>query len=289
MYASQRFLEGELIVYNGIVWVVKGFQHPPGYVIAYPRYNLNTIPPSRIENSYLYMSTTYWDCLHRRLPMVPLDSILPYTPRIDSLSREFARLLTDYSDIDPEDIYYTGSRAIGFSNGDIDLVVYGATSTIRAYNTLLVLREAGVTKPLAGIHLIQEHVKHRDLSLEEYRVLRGNSVLQGVYKNTRYSIRLVPYSRGYFECLEPAKPVGLYNGAIEILEEISSYTTPAYYKVRLIDEDKTIVMTTYRIKYTELPRGLVLYVKNGVLEKTRKGLRLVPDHGVLKPIILETE
>lgn len=282
-----RMLEGELILFNGVVYVVKGFQHPSGYVIAYPRYDLNSVPVSKTFYRSTGAEIRYWDCIDRSVPMVPVGKAVPYTPHVDSVVGEFRRLIYEYTGIDMEDIYVTGSRALGFCCGDIDLVIYCGSKCWRVYSVLRFLRETGVTKPLTGIHVLTEHSKHPDLLLSEYTVLRSHSVLQGVYKDTRYSLRIVVFRKGFSRCVMKTRVKKHYTGLIEIVEAVSPYTTPAYYRVKLCCRSRVVYMMTFRTRYTELPVGSRLYVLDGVIEESRSGVEfLVPDHGVLKPLIL---
>lgn len=112
-----RFLEGELFIYKGIVWVVKGFQHPKGMIIAYPRY---LYMGSRFVKTSMCAETMYWDCILREVPVIPIEHAHLYTPQIDPLALELIYYMKD-SGIDEEHIYFTGGRAVGASEGDIDL------------------------------------------------------------------------------------------------------------------------------------------------------------------------
>ena len=286
MIYSMRLLEGELLEYNGVVWVVKGFQHPRGYVIAYPRYNVSHIPYTRIKEYTCLVNTIYWDCIGLEVPVIPLDKVMPIPKRIyDSVAMEYKSLLANLTGIDLENIYITGSKALGLQDrfSDIDLVIYGKHESDQVYNALVYLRKTGITRSLYGLHLFREHKKHPDLTLEEYMLLRENSVLQGVYKGYRYSIRLVPFTKGYSGCLRKAEIIGWYKGTIRIIEAIKPYTTPARYIIEL-DNGEEALMETYRIRYTELPIGFKGYVV-GRIEAYDKKLFIVPDHGFLKPVI----
>ncbi|RLG84473.1 MAG: hypothetical protein DRO40_01050 [Thermoprotei archaeon] len=288
-YILPRLLEGELFTYKGVVWVVKGFQHPPGHIIAYPRYIVNSIPFRKVAAN-TELPSIFWNCLKMRVPVIPLNRSYFLQTRPDYTTREIMRLFID-AGISEDYIYVTGSRALPliYTANDIDLVIYGEKNCEKAYRLLLDLRADGVTRALQGMDLIKEYMsKHKDIQLSDYEFLRKNSVLQGVYKGVRYSIRLVPYEKGVNECIDEVNDFIEYKGLVEIVRVIRSYTTPAYYEVRLLNTDKTVLMATYRLRYTELEKGIAAYVY-GRLETHNDKEVLVPDHGVLKPVAITND
>ncbi len=296
-----RLLEGELILRNGIVYVVKGFQHPSNYVIAYPRYNVLTLEKIHSKDYYKYINLSYWDCIDYNVPLIPLEQVYPYNLQycgINNRALFLRKFLSEISNIDEEDIYVTGSYRVCLFNeetSDVDLIVYGSRNTKEMYRVLKDLREDGITKSLSNGGLLMEYHKHEDLGFNEYRMLRNNSVLQGVFfDKIRYSIRLVPYTRGFNKCIERTKFIGFYRLRIRIVDYIQHYTTPAKYIVEVINAPaklskilgKKIQLITYRLRYTELPPNTVLegifrvevLVNNNIV-------RIVPDYYPVKPLL----
>ncbi|MEM1741885.1 MAG: hypothetical protein QXT29_03655, partial [Desulfurococcaceae archaeon] len=61
-----RLIEGETYLYNGLIWIAKGYQHPPGKVIAFPKYSL--LNYSKLSINSFYEKLYYWDCLKIEAP-----------------------------------------------------------------------------------------------------------------------------------------------------------------------------------------------------------------------------
>ncbi|RLG82956.1 MAG: hypothetical protein DRO40_06225 [Thermoprotei archaeon] len=286
-----RFLEGEPLLYNGWIWIVKGVQHPDGYVVAYPRYCVECIPPRKLFRMESLRKIKYyrWDCIGLELPVVPKKDVKPFFIKSRSRVMEFMDLIIDLSGIDRDDVLLTGSLLIGYDPiySDIDLVFYGESIVNRVYDVLRYLRESGVTSSLGPSGLLIEYDKHRDLSFDQYIMLRRNSLLQGYYmKKYRYTIRLVPYDHGYNECIDRVVWSDYRDLTIKVIEPIKPYTTPALYRVKIIDSslDKDLAyMVSFRIRYTELDTGVLLH---GVF-RIEKHLRdenyyIIPDHSSVK-------
>ena len=297
----QRLLEGELILHKGVVYIVKGFQHPRNYVIAYPRYNMLTLERIHPRDYYKYTNLSYWKCIDYNVPLIPLEQTYPYNLHycgINSRARYLRKFLSEISGIDEEDIYITGSYRVCLFNeetSDVDLIVYGNRNVDKIYKVLKDLRENRITRPLSNGSLLIEYHKHKDLRFKEYEILRSNSVLQGVFLNKiRYSIRLVPYVRGFNKCVEKTKFIGFYRLKVRIVDYIQHYTTPAKYVVEVIKAPsklslilkKKIHLITYRLRYTELPLNTIL---NGVFRVealvSNNTVRIVPDYYPVKPCL----
>lgn len=283
-----RFLEGEPLLYNGWIWIVKGIEHPDGYVVAYPRYCIECIPPRKLYRAEYLRKINYykWNCVDLDVPVIPRDKVYLIYPRPWRVTQEFISLLCELSGIECSDIILTGSLVIGLDplTSDTDLVVYGRENVDRVYEALVYLRESGATSPLGMHGSLIEYKKHGDLLFEDYMLLRRYSVLQGFYKNKyRYTIRLVPYDHGFSGCTDPVIWSSMVRLKIVILEEISPYTTPAIYRVGLLDRvlrTDTAIMLSYRIRYTELRKGTILQGLFRIEKRLKsKNYYLIPDHG----------
>ena len=286
-----RFLEGEPLLYNGWIWIVKGVQHPDEYVVAYPRYCIECIPPRKLFRMEVLRKIKYyrWDCIGLKLPVIPKKDVKPFAIKPRDKVMEFMDLIIDLSGIDYDDVLLTGSLLIEYDPiySDIDLVFYGENIVDRVYDILRYLRESGITSSLGPSGLLIEYDKHRDLSLDQYFMLRKGSLLQGYYmKKYRYTIRLVPYDRGYSGCIDCVVWSDYKDLTIKVIEPIKPYTTPALYMVKIIDSplDKDLAyMVSFRIRYTELGTGALL---RGVfrIEKHLKdeNYYIIPDHSSVK-------
>ena len=171
----------------------------------------------------------------------------------------------------------TGGLAYNPSTAnDIDLVVYGARNTEKAYALLRELRAEGATGPL----LSPGHGwANSDWDLHQR--LARQRLLMGMYKGYEYNIRLV-------DCTVPApcRP-HMLRGRARVIGRIlggSTFTTPALYILSLFEPvscNKTPVRMLYvesfRLRYTEIPLGAVIEAW-GVLEERKPGFCvLVPD------------
>jgi len=283
-----RLLEGELLEYRGAVWIVKGFQHPPGYVVAYPRYDalsLRRLEGWRAEE-LLREALCRWRCIELDLPAVPLHRARFIEPRIDDpVLEEFRRLIADYASLDLDQVLPTGSLALGVESEDpdIDLVIYSWRAE-RVYGALEELARLGIVRSMGLSELESEwRRKHRGLGFEVYRRLREGSLLQGVFRGRRYSVRIVPWERGVEGCVDPVRRGGARRLVIEVVDPVSPYTTPAVYEVEVVGEGLRATMMSFRLLFTELARGTriggVMEVETPLLEARP---RIVPDRGVVE-------
>ncbi len=275
-------MEGELYAYNGVVWVAKGYQHPEDFIIAYPKYFIEHVPPMKMP-SWLkgkYFEELYWDCINAVVPVIPLSKSTYVGTRLSGKAGEIARLINEYANVDlSEDAYFTGSSSLGL-NGDIDLVFYGSNASRRVYESLITLREAGVLKSLSLSELLEEHKKNPWISFSDYAALRSRSVLQGSFMNVRYSIRLVPYEHGYSGCIDKVIEVSEESLKVEVVEALSPHTTPAMYRVVVKPYSYEALLSSFKILFTELRPGTTI---EGVFRVERRGHFdkpiLIPDVG----------
>ncbi len=155
------------------------------------------------------------------------------------------------------------------SASDIDLVVYGLGAGEEVYRALRDLREDGVTAPLWG----RGHGwSAADEGLHE--ALATARLLQGVYRGFVYEVRVTA-------CTAPSHCPRIHVEGWAVVEGVVcgglGYTTPSLYRVCGAGGEEWLVMS-YRLRYTELPRGLRVRVGGQVQRLC--GLRvLVPDHG----------
>lgn len=286
-----RFLEGEPLLYNGWIWIVKGIQHPGDYVIAYPRYCIECIPPRKLYRNEYRRRTRFlnWSCIDLEVPIIPRKHVKPLYRRLAPWVTEFMDLLIELSGVDPEDCLVTGSLLIGEQEGsDIDLVFYGDNVADKVYDVLKYLRESGTTSPLGPSGLLEEYGKHKNLSISQYFMLRGHSLLQGYYMSRyRYTIRLVPYTYGFMECIDPVIMSSYEVLSIKVIEAIKPYTTPAVYRVRVLGTHRIpghTYMVSFRIRYTELVEGAILRGYFRIEEHRNKKYYVIPDHSPVKLI-----
>lgn len=273
-----RLLEGESYMYRGVLYLVKGYQHPRGLVIAYPKYSIVRRDKLSEHEKLIYLNTTYWDCIKQSVTTIPLNSAYPFanyaiSPRVLYIKSLLESLLE-------VELHLTGSAMISEDFNDVDFVVYGANEDVaerleRAFN------RGVLDKPVSM--LVEEYLKkhHNELKLEEYLHLKKNTVLHGFFKGVHVNFKLVELSKGYEGCKEPVEDYFRYSGLVEIVNALNPHRIPAKYKAFV--EGREVVVESLRELYAELPAGRY-YTVNSRVEKRKSGLHLVPDHGVLVPI-----
>lgn len=277
-----RMLEGEIWVHNGIAYIVKGFQHPEGWLIAFPRYDLHG--PRRIDEWLVdkYINIIRWECLKLNVPVIPLSSSHPLQARLAGVSEWIARYLSSILGVSERDIYASGSSRITLDYRDVDLVVYGVREDL--VWDLKKLVEKGVLKRAGKWALINEYAsKHsRRLTLSDYLFFKRNTILHLDILGFHVNLRLVAYTAGIQGCLDPVVEASSYNGVVRINEPLMIHITPSRYSAKL-DNGVNVILETFREVYSELEPGEYV-VRQGRLEARGSGLYLVPDHGVLSTL-----
>lgn len=274
MCRVERLLEGECFQHDGKIWCVKGYQHPEGFVVAYPKYDL--FSSSKVRS----FEKIYWDCIKHEVSVVPLNSVKPYMYALESSVRESVlRLFITCSGLSEERVLITGSSIIGSDYGDLDIVVFGLderdaedihSSLIRCF------------KPINENILVRDYYdKHQfDTDLFTYLLLKRDTRLHYMYGNLHVNLRYVYYDRGWGYCVEPVSSYSNFKGVVEVLYPIRRYTIPSLYVVKYNGNE--LYLWSLREAYAEMPKGL--YYVEGRLEERRDGLYIVPDNGWLSKI-----
>ncbi|MEM4718427.1 MAG: hypothetical protein QXE81_06720 [Desulfurococcaceae archaeon] len=276
-----RSLEGEAYLHQGVIYIAKGYQHPDGYVVAYPRYNALNRSKLLAHEYIKHGIYKYWDCIKQVVPLIPLKKSfkLYSTYNIEvSYILEFIRSLLDRE----KEVYLTGSSLINKEFNDIDVVIYGSDeSTVDNIERLF---NQGVLSRSYYI-LIREHrEKHFDkMKLEEYLKIKKNTILHGLFRNIHVNFKLVELEKGFNTCIDPVEKYSIYTGLIEVVKPINPHLIPARYVGIIGGEEITI--ESLREIYAELTPGKY-YAENARVEDRSSDRFLVPDLGVLKPVNL---
>ena len=274
---NMRFLEGESYLYRGLIYIVKGYQHPENFLIAYPKYS--AISGSKLEafNALKDTNIIYWDCLKLTVPVIPLDSAHPYTLRGLNNIHYYKSVLEALLDTE---LYLTGSASYSSQFRDVDFVIYEANDKIVAK-----LRELFQRKILEKSIwlLIKEHRdKHSSsLNLTDYLYLKKNTILHGYYRGIHVNLKLIELSKGYNTCIEPVYGYSHYTGYVTVKKAENPHLLPTRYNAYI--EKGEVVLESLRELYAELRPGLY-YTVNSRLEERKNGFYLVPDHGILIPV-----
>jgi len=256
-------LEGFLVRYKGYVWVVKGVD-ACSHVIAFPRYDLRGKKLDRDVVDLLTRDALRTsDCSPVPVPALDPDEAEVLDPRslidADPIAKEFSKLF-------PCEAGLTGSRIFGRGSGDVDLVFYDDSCFGDVIEVLKELKEKGVvTSPLLG--------KWDGLGERAAKLRRRYALLEGVWKGTPFSIRLVKGPRS------PRRPVRLKWDVVEGRVLVSTPTTPT-----LIRLDTGVTIESLRLQHAEVPPGSLVKVK-GTWEMRTDGLVLTLPRGARLEIV----
>jgi len=250
-------IEGYMLKYLDTIWAVKGCYHPEGYAVAVPRlYKGKKI--KKMEDA-LQLARQEFPFLFRYVEEIGFD--VPLVPLKDSeILDPFSKVVEDEVVIEfmkyfKAKIGITGSMLYSNSYNDMDFVSINEND----YQTLLELREKGITSPLNVVN--ESEVE--GLNIKDFLHLKGYRILEGIFKGVPYTFKIV--SCEDFGVVEGKEK---FEGIVEIIRAEKPYSLPVKYYT-----DKGVYLTSFRTRYTELKEGTKLYV-NGILLKRNKFLDL---------------
>lgn len=276
-----RKLEGELVIYGGVGHLVKGYQHPGGFLVAYPRYDLfarRKIGRAELER---YSRKLYWDCIKKEVAAVPLDGAVKLY-RAPSNVYEVSESIAQLLDVDPGLIEVSGSSLLLDEPRDIDIIIYGSDESVVV--RIKKLLEAGIFQRTGEYTLFLEYrEKHSGaLSLWDYLELKRDTILHVFYRGLHVNLKLYMYKEGVNACVDRVEDVRSYDGVIEVIKSINPRLLPARYYV-LDSKGSRIVAESFRELYAELRPGKYVVV-NGRLEIRSSGEVLNFDEGKVSAI-----
>lgn len=270
----KRMLEGECFQFDSTIWFVKGFQHPNGYVVAYPRYSILT------KTKTIDFRRVYWDCIKQYVPVIPLSCVNPYMYSLGNIERELAlKLFMSCSGLSEENVIVTGSSVVGFETGDLDIVVYGIDeSGVEEIHRSLI----SCFKPISEGILVRDYFeKHvRDTDLATYLFIKRNTRFHYMYGKLHVNVKYVFFNKGSIGCIDPVESYSAFRGYVEVVDSIRKYSLPAIYVAK--HNGREIYLWSLREIYAEIPEGP--YYIEGRLEKRSSGLYIVPDNGWLSRV-----
>ena len=232
MAGRRRPIEGFMVeLPSGVIFEVKGLLHPPGRVLAYPRY-LPDSAGDRVREGRRYRKVASWRERQALLREEPLSRYVAYDPvlgdafcflplaelaaiydpvaklaelrrkagglaRPGRVALKMAEELVEKAGLSWSDVGVSGSLLVGLSGGasDIDLVFYGRDACLKAYRALREMREDGLARPLGAEELSAILAARSADTLydpEVFAAREPGKLLQGTFEGVLYSIRLVP-------------------------------------------------------------------------------------------------
>lgn len=223
--------EGDLFKdLSEIIFDVKGLVHPPGKVIAFPRF----IPDrsgnrTREGGTYkkIYNLSARFKFLEQNLPMyivydqvfdeklceVPLENVkchykpvnrlreLRRSEKLDELERDalaFLELLKEHTNVPWSKMGISGSLLVRLhtSSSDVDPIIYGGKNCRKVYEALKSLIQN--SKSRVKSYTIEElqrlfkfRVKDTKMAFKDFVGIEPRKVLQGKFKNRDYFMRFV--------------------------------------------------------------------------------------------------
>lgn len=270
-----RVLEGEVVVYNGLGWIVKGYQHPEKSLIAYPRYDLLN-RRKLVSHEVMRLveeHAEWWGCLKVKAPLLPLDSIVKYRPpmMVPSAVEEITWML----ELSPLQVEVSGSYLVNPETaGDIDVVVYGATHEVAERIRLLIEREV-FKRPSPWILYKEYTIKHIGaLDVETYLASKSNTILSLTLGGKIVNLRLYGFERGFSMCVDAVESRRGFRGIIKLTDQANPILPS---RRKAVFEGGEVYFETHRELYAELPPGL--YYVEGDLEVRKSGVYIVADRG----------
>ncbi len=258
-----EIIEGYYMKLGNIIFYAKGVEHPPGKVIAYPKY----VPDERGERrnrrgerfrklatqheQLRYLKSccdeylVYDPHIGREVPEIPLSSFDEvYDPikrarellaSSQGMEKDAAQMITD---LGLSDIGVSGSILVRLHNesSDIDLVVYGEENGRRVYENLRKRIEEGIEyrrySEVDSRVLYERRARETPLSWDDFIKQEKRRVLEGYYREREYSIRLVKLGEPYGS--KVVRRNGKARLVLEVTDDEESIFTPCRYGVRVL-------------------------------------------------------
>ncbi|MCE4613645.1 MAG: nucleotidyltransferase domain-containing protein [Desulfurococcales archaeon] len=243
---ESEIVDGWIVKYRDLLyWVVKGYSHPPGSLVAVP-YRTSEGFRIRVESYKVFAQPwlmKWIDCIGREAPLLKISDIIRfYDPFVGYRLRakELPDAIREFVDIlNPEIVGLTGSWLLGFEkeDSDIDLLVYGDRDV---YPTLVDLALEG-----------QITSCKRETRLPR---IFGFILTDACFKGVRYTLRILRTVTNE-GCKKTLIPIASYVGPIRIVDSSDSYRVPAKYSIVLERLGLKAVLETWHTRFMELATG----------------------------------
>ncbi|MCE4604590.1 MAG: hypothetical protein F7B20_06465 [Aeropyrum sp.] len=233
-------------------WLVKGYEHPPGKVVAVPyrRRGRRLDPRSFHTPGSLEWTLTRLPCTGWPAPAIDVHRVLPVNPRL-ALQVRWREIPTPVKmllrELNPDWAGLTGSWAVfqESSRSDVDILVYIPQEEVP--EAIRAIARSGLVRPCSkprSEHPVRGVVR---------RVLDSCITFGG--EMSSYTLRLLR-SLDARECTTSSEAIGVYEGLVEVrpLSPHDPYLVPARYAGVMRGEE--IVIESWRTSYQELPPGL---------------------------------
>ncbi|MDR0318803.1 MAG: nucleotidyltransferase domain-containing protein [Nitrososphaerota archaeon] len=223
--------EGDLIQHkSGVIFDVKGLNHPENKIVAFPRYIPNPKGPRNNENlryDKIYSLNDRFNFLKEQLPhlimhdkvfgeticAVPTDEIIQhFQPQekianlhinksktsLEEKALQFATDLQQIANIPWSAIGVSGSILTGLTTrtSDIDLIIYGEANSRKAYAAMQHMLKEGHARCKAYTAeelcaLYDFRSKDTYMSFEDFQKVEKRKAFQGMYQGIDYYVRFI--------------------------------------------------------------------------------------------------
>jgi len=268
-------IEGFMVeLASGAIFEVKGLIHPPGRVVAYPRY-LPDPKGDRVRQGsdvryrklaswkerlallagplrrYLVRDPVLGDVLcepplaEAKAIFSPVDGLEDLrrsgdAPGVGLLALEMAEEVRARANLAWREIGISGSVLVGLAreSSDIDLVFYGKKACSEAYRALKAMREEGLTRPCGPRELRAIYLARSadtPYDMEAFFSREPSKVLQGTFKSVFYSVRLIPAVRQEPYGLVRFRNLGTAVVRASVSDASESIFTPCRYGLEYVE------------------------------------------------------
>lgn len=281
--STPGFIDGVIVeaVVGGLpgYYMVRGYTHPPRYVIVEPYKNVNCKGRPKAYTKYIH-------CLGVTTTIVERRNVL----RIISTPRTLELLPTSFREPLEEFIEYlgiewaslTGSFAVNCErqDSDVDLLALYKPGIWRALEDLY---GDGLIRQCKTRHILEKRSRGpggEALSIERME----KSLTDSCYKGIPYTLRLITSISDY-PCYRPLIPLGFVDVVLSLRPIGEPITVPTRYLGKVVrvyrgvvEERDEVVVETWRTRYQELGDGY--YRVRGLLRMDSEGRSSIwPDHG----------
>ena len=235
--------------YSREYWLVKGYEHPEGQVVAVPYYvgSKRWDPSDYLSHPLAPSTTRFLECVGRLVPLVEesrismrVDPESAYKARVEDLPREIIELIEI---LGPEYVGISGSWAIfkEKKGSDVDLMIYTARHR-DAYRALASLEEEGLVA--------------RGRAPRRGENPFPGKLLEASYKGVPYTLKILRHVER-LPCTRRLSPYGVYVGPLRILDRSEGHLYPARYRALIGYPGRAseVVVETWRTRYLELREG----------------------------------
>jgi len=261
-------IEGFIGKLGNAYWMVRGYYTVSGRVLALPRYLIGESgyavvkePEAAVEiaEELAPGSIAYAECYGRKVPLLEREEFEAVLDprrgpslkkgRISEAAEELLRILR--KEIGSEDVGVTGGLLLGKQTSDIDIVVYGKESSIRAYE---VLGEESILEryTLGEAMKLLENRGQRAFA-EKLVEREARKRLQGKFMGFDVYIRLVPAQPDSpVECRRRVIKAGEVRRVVEITDARMGYLYPCRYEAKDLSTGEEITVYSDRGRFCEL-------------------------------------